>query len=106
MVEQSIVEIVKRYLRALNERGLPAPKGIIFGSQAKGTPHAWSDIDLLVISPLFGQYTRRYIDMLWHTTRTVDSRIEPIAVGEQRWLEDDTSPIIEIARREGEVVSL
>jgi len=30
-----------------------------------------------------------------------DSRIEPIPCGERQWIEDDVTPIIEIARREG-----
>jgi len=33
-------------------------------------------------------------------------RIEPIACGEREWLEDDSRAIIEIARREGEVITL
>lgn len=35
-----------------------------------------------------------------------DSRIEPLAVGERQWREGDTSPIIEEARREGQVIAL
>jgi hypothetical protein len=33
-----------------------------------------------------------------------DSRIEPVAVGEQQYHQDDSSAIIEIARREGQAV--
>jgi hypothetical protein len=53
-----------------------------------------------------GKRKRQDIDLLWRMTVTTDSRIEPIAVGERQWLEDDTSPIVEIARREGEVVTI
>jgi len=35
-----------------------------------------------------------------------DSRIEPIAVGERQWREDNSSALIEIARREGQEISL
>ncbi len=31
-----------------------------------------------------------------------DSRIEPITCGSRQWREDDSSAILEIARREGE----
>ena len=31
----------------------------------------------------------------------VDARIEPVPVGQQQFLEDQTSPIVEMARREG-----
>ncbi len=105
MVDQSVVESVRRYLRAISERGIPVRYGVVFGSQARGTADDWSDIDLIVVSPAFdGARRRQDIDLLWRTTVTTDSRIEPVAVGERQWLEDDTSPIVEIARREGAVV--
>ena len=34
-----------------------------------------------------------------------DSRIEPVAAGDRQFLEDDGNAIIEIARRDGQVVS-
>jgi len=46
------------------------------------------------------------IDSLWHITAKTDSRIEPVACGEKQWQEDDSSAIIEIARREGEIVRI
>jgi hypothetical protein len=33
-----------------------------------------------------------------------DSRIEPIPCGERQWQEDGATPIVEIARREGQQV--
>ena len=81
--------------------------GVIFGSQARGNATKWSDIDLLVVSPEFDMSRdRKKIDGLWHITARTDSRIEPIACGEKQWMEDDSSAIIEIARREGEIVRL
>ena len=38
--------------------------------------------------------------------RETDSRIEPIACGEQQWEEDNSSVILEMARREGERIVL
>jgi len=107
MVNESVVKAVQRYLRAVNESGIPVRYGVVFGSQATGTAHEWSDIDLIVVSPLFdGERKRQDIDLLWWMTVTTDSRIEPIAVGERQWLEDATSAIVEIARREGQVVPI
>jgi predicted nucleotidyltransferase len=105
MVDESVVKAVQRYLQAVKERGIPVHYGILFGSQVTGMAHEWSDIDLIVVSPIFDSPRRRQdIDLLWHITVVTDPRIEPIAVGERQWLEDDTSPILEIARREGQVV--
>jgi predicted nucleotidyltransferase len=98
---------VRKYLRALQERGWVVRFGVVFGSQATGKAGQWSDIDLLVVSPRFdGPRERRDVDLLWRLAARADSRIEPIPCGERQWLEDDSSPIIEIARREGEQIAL
>lgn len=72
-----------------------------------GTAHRWSDIDLVVVSPQFDNATdRRYVDLLWCQAAHIDSRIEPIACGEKQWEEDDSSIIIDIARREGQRIAV
>ena len=43
MVEQPVVELVRRYLSALTAQGLPVRFGIVFGSQATGRAGQWSD---------------------------------------------------------------
>ena len=63
--------------------------------------------DLLVVSPRFDdQRSREDINLLWRLAAQTDNRIEPIPCGEQQWFEDDASAIIEIARREGETVTI
>lgn len=107
MADESVVTSVQNYLRTLKEHGLAVRFGIIFGSQARGKADAWSDIDLLVVSPRFdGQWNRQDADLLWRLAARTDSRIEPIPCGEQQWQEDDSSAIVEIARREGERIVL
>jgi hypothetical protein len=49
---------------------------------------------------------REDVNLLWQIAARTDSRIEPIPVGQRQFEEDDSSAIIEIARREGQVVSL
>jgi predicted nucleotidyltransferase len=106
MVAKQIVASVRRYARALGRRGVRVPFVVVFGSQATGREHEWSDIDLIVVSPLFDR-ARRLKDtlLLWEVAAATDSRIEPIPCGEKQWAEDDSSAIIEIARREGEPVT-
>jgi predicted nucleotidyltransferase len=107
MVEKSVVNIVRKYLQAVSSQGFPVKAGVVFGSYATGKTHEWSDIDLLVISSRFdGQRKRHDIDLLWHIAADVDSRIEPIAVGEQQYEEDNVSAILDIARREGQIIPL
>jgi hypothetical protein len=102
MADAAIIEVVRRYLHNLGGQGIPAHMGIIFGSYAGGHPDEWSDIDLLVVSSAFdGTFSRDAIDSLWYVAARTDSRIEPIPCGERQWTEDNVTPIIEIARREG-----
>src|SRR5688572_29624740 len=102
MVDESIVGAVKKYLHTLSMQGIPVQFGVIFGSQVTGHAHDWSDIDLLVVSPRFdGERSREDINQLWITAAHTDSRIEPIPVGQRQFEEDDSSAVIEIARREG-----
>ncbi len=107
MVAEPIARSIRRYLQVVSEQGIPVRYGIVFGSQVTGRADVWSDIDLLVISPKFdGKRKRDDINLLWRIAARTDSRIEPIPVGERQYQEDDSSAIIEIARREGQRVSL
>lgn len=107
MVDESIVTAARTYLRALAEGGLAVRFGVIFGSWAVGAAHEWSDIDLLVVSLGFdGACDRRDVDFLWRTTVHTDNRIEPIPCGEKQWQEDDSSAIVELARRQGQLVNV
>jgi len=107
MVARTIIETVRLYLRVVRKNGIPVSYGVLYGSQARGTAHENSDIDLLVVSPHFdGKKNFDEVNMLWRLTARTDSRVEPIPVGEREWKEDDSRAIIEIARREGLIIKL
>jgi len=106
VVAPEIVTSVKNYLRALARRGIKATFGVLFGSQATGKAGKWSDIDLIVVSPRFdGRKRDRDVESLWTLTARTDVRIEPVPCGEREWEEDDSRAIIEIARREGVIIT-
>ena len=48
MVNESVLNSVRNYLRALQNQGVVVKFGIVFGSQVAGNTDIWSDIDLLV----------------------------------------------------------
>ena len=107
MVDATIVTAVRDYLQALRDYGLDVCFGVVFGSWSRGKASEWSDIDLLVVSPRFDSLRdRRDVDLLWRLAARSDSRIEPIPCGERQWLEDNSSAIVEIARRKGEPIRL
>lgn len=105
MASKSILKIVHQYLAKVADAGIPVVSGIVYGSIARGAQQPESDIDLLVVSPVFdGAKDSRLVATLWHMTWRVDSRIEPIPVGVREFETDDVSPLIAMARREGVVV--
>lgn len=107
MANKTVVKSVQNYLRYLTQQGIPVSFGVLYGSYAKGKAHKWSDIDLLVVSPKFDRKrTTDDYEQLWVFAGRTDSRIEPIPVGEKQFKEDDSSAIIEIARREGQIIPL
>ena len=73
------VSLAKKYVAKVRQAGIPVTAAYLFGSYAKGKAKKWSDIDVCVISPIFG---KSYFDeelQLKLLTTTVDDRIEPIA---------------------------
>lgn len=105
MLEQSVLNAVTAYIEAVRKNGIAVDHAVVFGSQATGHAHAWSDIDLLVVSPQFDEMKdRNGINLLWRLAARIDSRIEPIPCGSRQWREDDSLAIIEIARQQGELL--
>lgn len=101
MVDSATIELIKKYLNTLLAEGIPVTKAILFGSYANGNQSKLSDIDLLLLSPAFDRERNRYIARIWALTKVVDYKIEPVVVGEQRFQEDDCSPLLETIRQEG-----
>jgi len=54
------MRVIREYARRVAERFQP-DKIILFGSQAYGTPHADSDVDILVVMPARSQRSQAYI---------------------------------------------
>lgn len=49
---ESIIEVLRIFRDRVN-KDFPIEKIIFFGSRAKGRPHKWSDIDLIIVSDKF-----------------------------------------------------
>ena len=106
MVEKSILKKVKKYVHLLRDHGIPVSEVFLFGSQVSGRVDSNSDIDLLLVSLAFDQDRLARAGDLWALAYTVDSRIEPIPVGEEAFRSDCITPIYEIVRNEGIKVPL
>ena len=86
MAERDVIDSIQRYIRALEDAGIPVSFVVLFGSQALGNTHKWSDIDLIVVSPHFdGPRLPEDTGTLWYVAARTDNRIEPIACGLKQW---------------------
>ena len=102
MFEQSVIGIIQNYLKQVAGAGIPVDGAVLYGSYARGEQTADSDIDLIVLSPLYDQdQTHQFDSPLWRLRCITDSRIEPIAAGVIEWKTNRSSPLLAIARREG-----
>lgn len=107
MVDKNVITSVQNYLQAVSKKGVPVSYGVLFGSYVRNQQHEWSDIDLLVVSSRYDRkWTHKDWAKLWRIAARMDVRIEPIPVGEKQYEYDDSSIIIEVARREGTIIPL
>lgn len=105
MDERTILRVVQNYLEIVRRAGIHVDRAILFGSHVRREAHPDSDIDIIVIAPEFDEpNNEKWMNLLWELRAKSDSRIEPVPVGQRQWQEDNTSSIIEIARREGEEI--
>jgi predicted nucleotidyltransferase len=101
MADRAVLAAVENYLAEVRRAGIRASRAIVFGSHARNEATAESDIDVVVVAPEFdGNPGWATTVILWRLRARTDRRIEPIAVGEHQWADDD-NPIIAAARRDG-----
>jgi|SRR6056297_793928 len=101
MVQNEVINIVKQYIKNLQKGGINISFAYLYGSYAKNTNEQNSDIDVLLVSDDFDTDNDIILSTPWLPKYRQDFRIEPIAVGMKRFENDDCSPIIEAAKREG-----
>ncbi len=72
---ENIINELKLFKKELS-RHVPIQKMMLFGSFAKGTPHQWSDVDLLLVSPAFRKkkfhQRLRGLNDYWTLSKPVD----------------------------------
>ena len=79
MDKREAIEKVKEY-KLLLKNYLPLEKVYLFGSYAKNTNSADSDIDVaILVSHIEGDYFAIH-PLLWKLRRQIDDRIEPVLI--------------------------
>ena len=87
-----ITKQIKIYTRIVMNANIPVEKVILFGSHVKGTAQIYSDIDLCIVSPAFGN--DRFSDrrILSHLTNDETLDIEPHPMSPEE-LQDPYDPL-------------
>jgi predicted nucleotidyltransferase len=103
MDKKAVLEIIARFRKSVESRGIRIAKLILFGSYATGTSHEGSDIDIVVISEDFkGKDYWERIEILSDAIYEVFEPIEAIAMTPEEF-ESGESFISDFARK-GEVL--
>lgn len=103
MDKRTALDVISKFRKALEAKGINISRLILFGSYAAGTNKEGSDIDVVVISEDFaGKGYWERIDILSDSIYEVFEPIEAIAMTPDEW-EKGESPISEYSKL-GEVV--
>ncbi len=101
MSQSEVIIVVRNYLKALKQAGIPVEMAYLYGSYARNEATQESDIDLLLVSSVFDTNDDYVLSSPWLYTTQIDHRIEPYSVGLKKFLSDHNSPLLEIVRKEG-----
>ena len=99
MASKQIIETVRRYTRVISSR-YPIRRVFLYGSYARGTPRADSDIDVAVVMEKAPEDLLQAEADLFRMGMDIDVRIEPIIIDENH----DPSGFYEDISRYGTVI--
>lgn len=77
MSRNKITTIVQKYIKEVQKAGIPVSQAYIFGSHIKGGAHPGSDIDLCIISPVFGKDRQKERVILMNLRDESTNMVEP-----------------------------
>jgi predicted nucleotidyltransferase len=103
MDKNAVVEIVDRFRRGLEARGIRPQKVILYGSHATGVDTAVSDIDVVVISSdFFGKGYWERVEVLSDVIYEIFAPLDAVALTQDEW-DGGESFVVDFARN-GEVL--
>ena len=76
-IDRQLLTTIRAYEKVLREQNIHVAQIVLFGSHAKGDAHEWSDIDLAIISPDFGDDYCADRVRLMKLARRASTMIEP-----------------------------
>jgi predicted nucleotidyltransferase len=104
MDKERVLDIIARFKKVLEKKGIKPDRIILYGSWAAGTPVPGSDIDLVVISEGFkGKGFWERIDILSDAIYEVFEPIEAVALTPEEWERGD-SAFVELAKKDAVIL--
>jgi uncharacterized protein len=104
-VVSSVQNIVSDYAKALRRQNVPFDQIVLFGSHAQGTQREGSDIDICIVSPLFGDDYHKALVSLMHATLDIDGNLDVVPYTPQD-LADKYDPLAHEIRTHGKVMNV
>ena len=101
MARSEIIELLKKYILLLNLEGVSVNKAFLFGSYSTDTATESSDIDVLLVSNKYDENDDFIIGKIWKLTRKINTKIEPFLIGNNKFNEDNSSPLISMIKDKG-----
>ncbi len=99
-----IRKTIKKYLEELKKNNIPVDEVILFGSYARGDYHEYSDIDLLLVSPIFKGKRIEDKDKIREITLKISSAIEILPCSREQF--ENKDPLIEEIVKTGIKISV
>lgn len=99
----SVIQTVSSYAQALRVRNISFDKILVFGSHARGTATSNSDIDVCVVSPLFGKDYHKALVSLISSSIDIDGDLDIVSYTPED-LSDRFDPLASEIRLYGKVV--
>jgi predicted nucleotidyltransferase len=95
------VKIVRKFIKALKQEGIPVDRVILYGSYAREKTRPDSDIDVAVISRNFGKDRVEEGMTLFRIAGKIDPRLEPIPISSDSYENDTWIPLIYEIKQKG-----
>ncbi len=99
-----IIKTIKKYLEELKKNKIPVDEIILFGSYARGNFDDFSDIDLLLVSPIFEGKRFEDKNKIREITLKVSPQIEVLPCSREEFKKK--SPLIEEILKTGVKISI
>jgi predicted nucleotidyltransferase len=91
-LSKEITDKIAEFRSAIERDGITVDDMIVFGSYAKGNERPDSDIDVCIVSGMFGHDDVQEMQDMFRKSVMIDTRIEPYPVA-QNYFQDLSNPL-------------